>query len=446
LAAVLAVGLLACAGSKESELPTLDPDAPAFRLGERVATVGELNLKYNAFVSMMAQYGMPAPSTEEEIAEYLDMMLEELLGNLSILWQADEMGVSLSAAEMAEIDVVIDMHRQEILNEYKVNAMHAAGGDETTADPADFEEEALLAIDADIQAYYGDENMTFDSYLADYRKDLESQALTEAVRAVALEGATVADEEVQAWYDSELERHKEALAEAPIDYRTFLAQYDSGEIDVPPLYVPEGFARIALITVASEEAIDESYATNRATMAALEAEYGKLMLAGGTDRERLAEIRSEYAALKAETEAVYEAFSEGPKARAEEAYAMLTEEEADFDVVAGKFNKDEATDVRLLYQKERDDSVPEAVWTAAGELEPGAHSAILEVEGTFYIVKLVERLREGPVPLRDVKEQATAAALIERQEVVWKQRQADWLEEAREVVVRYEANYAMIGR
>ena len=452
LALALVVGMAACSCDKTPDEntpdvvdePVLDPEALAFKLDTQEATVGEVASSYESYVSMMSQYGMPAPATDEEIDQALQTILDDLLSKHSIIWKAKEMGITETSPEvLAAFETSMAAERQGFIDQYATMAMEEAG-DASTGNPADYAAQALATINTEIDGF--SPGMDLDAYMVEYYSEfLKTEALATASKAQVVADVTITDADVQGWYDARLAEQQSMLSEAPIDYRTRLQQYEAGVDTVPVLYVPEGFVRISMIALSPEGEIDPAYLDGKTVMDGLEKEYGKLLLEGNKDSARKGEIETEYAKLKEETDALFLPFAEGPKTSAAAAYAEILES-GDFDAAMAKYNAGGSTASQLLYLTDADSTVPETIWTAVGKMEAGQVSEIIEADGAYYIVKLLEVIPGTPVALSSIMDLARTAALAEKQDLAWQQRQSDWLAEAKDAAEFFKDNYAMVGK
>ncbi|MCL2671066.1 MAG: peptidylprolyl isomerase [Clostridiales bacterium] len=411
--------------------------ALAFTLGEYSVTAGEIEDSYYDYVNMMQYYGMPAPATDEEIADIVNSSMDQFLIQYYLLYLADEWGIELSDEELAEVAAAAEEERLAYVEGYTedVRASYEDSG-AAMPDEASLLAEAMERLESDAMYYIG---TSFDEFIENYgdsmRVDLRIGKVQERIEGEI----EVSDEDLQAYYDTLLAQQMTGYAENASMYK-----YDVTTAANPVLWTPEGYARVSIITIAPEGGLPEDYETNAATLADLEAEYGRLMLTN-EDPARQAEIRTEYAELKASRDLAYAEYSAGARTRADEAFAEL-KDGADFDVTMGKYNAYEDADVRLVYLTETDADFVTELWDAIGALELGQFSEIIEVNEVFYIVQLTEKLESKATPFADATEELRAAVLGDRLENFWAEAQTNWLVQARAIAIIYEEAIAYIGK
>ena len=169
------------------------------------------------------------------------------------------------------------------------------------------------------------------------------------------------------------------------------------------------------------------------------------MLNGG-DAERQTEIEEKYAALKAENDALEEAYYGEVRQTIEAAYTAL-QEGMSFEDAMQTYNANAAEygpDERLVYVAGVDTHNGE-IADLAKKLEPGTYSKPTLIDGAYVIVKLVEVLREGPVDRAALGDEILAAAKAALAEDAWEDQFDAWLTEAREIVVYHRETYDMLG-
>ena len=207
------------------------------------------------------------------------------------------------------------------------------------------------------------------------------------------------------------------------------------------LYVPEGVLRVQLIAIAPDAERDLKIETNRAEMAQLEAEYGKLAL-NCENAARQVEILARYAALKAESDELEEAFIGDARTKINRAYEAL-EEETPFEDVMKQYNVDGFTGETLLYT-EGDERYGELCDYAA-ELLVGTYSEPILIDDVYYIVMLIEKPQAGVVDRATIADAIRAAAAANAQDEAWTALYAEWEKEAATAAIRHEDAYATIG-
>ena len=432
----------AATGSAAAEADAGEGDAlPAFTLGDFTVTVGEVRSSYDTIVEYMGYYGLAAPTTAEEIKQYRDMIIEDLLTAKVLPWKAQQMGIELTEEKREQVAREVEELIAEYAGDYLEDAKAELGED---AGAAELALRAREILEQDVADYFG---YPFSQWLEELTASYEENALTEMLQEAFNQGVTVTAEQARAWFDTELANQKESFEE---DYTYFKSQYDAfraGESDTPALYTPEGFGRMQVISFNVDDADSAAYAANELEMTNLEAEYGKLVLRG-LDEDRQAEILARYQELQEKNAGMFQAILENAqKARADVLDGMdmrdAYDKYADLTGVVGYHNY--ADGYVIFYTKEQDADWPEQIWTAACALKEGEVSELLQVGDAYYLVKRLSDLPAGAAAFEDDAEAYAAAALVDQQAEEWNAVQEDWLNEARNAAVFFEDNYAGVG-
>ena len=422
-------------------------ELPAFTLGDFTVTVGEVKSSYNTIVEYMGYYGMAAPSTGEEIKQYRDMIIEDLLSAKVLPWKAKEMGVALTEEKKAEVAREVEELVAEYAADYLDDAKAELGED---AGAAELALKAREILEKDVADYFG---YPFSQWLEELTASYEESALTELLQEEFNKGVTVSEADARAWFDTELANQKESFEEDYSVYKTQVNSYRLGDSAVPALYTPEGFGRMQVLTFDVDEDSSAAYAANEVEMTNLEAEYGKLFLRG-LDEDRLAEIAVRYEELLAQNAVLLQKDRDkAEKARADalkgkeftEIYAANANEEGGIGYYGYAEGDEKRTGVVTFYTKELDTEWPQQVWEAAVALKEGEVSELVQVEDSFYLIKRLADVPAGAAAFEDDPEAYTAAALFDRQAEEWNAVQEDWLHEARNAATFYEDNYAGVG-
>lgn len=422
-------------------------ELPAFTLGDFTVTVGEVRSSYNTIVEYMGYYGMAAPSTGEEIKQYRDMIIEDLLSAKVLPWKAKEMGVALTEEKKAEVAQEVEELVAEYAADYLDDAKAELGED---AGAAELALKAREILEKDVADYFG---YPFSQWLEEMTASYEESALTELLQEEFNKGVTVSEADARAWFDTELANQKESFEEDYSVYKTQVNSYRLGDSAVPALYTPEGFGRMQVLTFDVDEDSSAAYAANEVEMTNLEAEYGKLFLRG-LDEDRLAEIAVRYEELLAQNTVLLQKDREkAEQARTDalngkeftEIYAANANEEGGIGYYGYAEGDEKRTGVVTFYTKELDTEWPQQVWEAAVALKEGEVSELVQVEDSFYLIKRLADVPAGAAAFDDDPEAYTAAALFDRQAEEWNAVQEDWLHEARNAATFYEDNYAGVG-
>lgn len=416
------------ASTNAADTTDYDPDATAIELGSVKITVGEIETMFDQYVSFYSYgYGLD----EETLDQFMRMSEEYLIEYYLPIWKAEQLGVTLSEEEEAEITALAESAKEEERTSIiLLFAEDTYEGEEALTDVSMLTDEQLQAVLADIDAavveYYGD-GFTFDDYLELVYQDSlvyeRSDRLTALLQKNAENAYTVSQEDVDAWYETALDEQRTKYDATPAEF-----WYDADDPETLILYVPEGYARVQVIEFVPDGEPDPAIASNKTAMQALEAEYGALALSG-ENPERQEAIKAEYAALKAENEALEDAYYGEVRASAEEAYKKLQDGEA-FD----------GSDERLVYLNGVDPFDP-GIAEIAKTLTVGAYSEPLPADGSYVIVKLIELLPAGVVDRASIEAQIAEAAVAEQKDELWEAQFDEWFEEAKEAAVYHRDAY-----
>ena len=427
---------------------TSETDAlPAFTLGDFTITVGEVRSSYNTIVEYMGYSGLTAPTTAEEIKQYRDMIIEDLLSAKVLPWKAKEMGIDLTEEKRAEVAREVEELIAEYAGDYLENAKADLG---ENAGAAELALKAREYLEKDVEDYFG---YPFSQWLGEVTASYEEAALTEMLQDVFNQGVTVSEEQARAWFENELAEQKESFEQNYAYYKDQVQAYLLGDSDIPALYTPEGFGRMQVITFDADSNDSATFSANEVEMTNLEAEYGKLVLRG-EDEARQAEILTRYQALQEQNDDLLRDNSEkAGKARTDALNGMdFTEIFNTYSNLPGSmgyYGYDESNPRRdgtvIFYAREQDTEWPEQIWKAVTALKEGEISELLQVGDSFYLIKRLSDLTAGAAAFEDNAAAYTAAALEETRIEEWNAVQEDWLNEARNAAVFYEENYAGVG-
>ncbi len=427
-----------------------DADAIAIELGDIQITAGEVQDAFDQYVSMFAYgYGLD----EETIGQFMGMTEESLVEFYMPQWKANELGITLSDEDEAEIAVQADEMTEEERNEILI-LFAEAYIDDLDAEIEDASEltdnQLVVALDAiheELAGMFG-EGYTFDDYLAmrrasnadELRMDRYSELLQEQFNASVLADAG----EIDAQYEAALAAQKERFDEDPAFY---LACQNSGDVEDDfsvCLYVPAESARLQVICVRPEEP-DDRYAETADKMQALEAEYGALAL-NGENEERRAEIETEYAGLKEQLEAMQTELRRAARTRIDTAFAELSGGKSFEDVMNAYNEPDENGSARSdLVILTNDDPDWSALSEAVAALAPGAYAGPIGIDGDYYIVRLVERIPAGVIDRASVEESFREMLLRNATtSEAWQEQLDAWYTEATEAAVFHRETYEMI--
>ena len=435
------------ATSVPADVGSYDPEAIAVELGDITIKASEIEDAYYYYMSMLESYYSSTPTDDASIKEYRDLAVDDVIRYYVPQWKAAALGVTLSEADEATINVITAQEIEELRNDLICNyAYYYANTDVETYEELTEEEIdiALNQIASELEEYFG-AGYTLDQYLSDqYDVSLANrrmEKLKDVLRQANSDAAEVTEEQITAWYEETLKKQQETFDADPLAYREHLTDYQNGDTKVPALYLPNGLIKVQVIEVLPEAERDIKIDTNRAEMATLEAEYGALVL-NNEDAERQAEIVARYAELKAENEQLEEQFLGEARRTINAAYEAL-EEEAAFETVMESVNTSGAIEMVLLADGE-DSDYPELA-EAAQALLVDTYSEPLLINDGYYIVKRLESEKPGVLDRAENEEAIRAAALDELTGEAWDALYEEWETEALTTAIRHEETYAAVG-
>jgi len=420
---------------------------PAFTLGDFTVTVGEVRSSYNTVVEYMGYYGMSAPTSAEEIGQYRDMIIEDLLSAKVLPWKAQQMGVTLTEEKREKVAREVEELLVEYASDYLEDARSELGED---ADSVALAQRAREILEKDVEEYFG---YPFSQWLEELTTSYEETALSELVQEEFNKGVTVTEEDARAWFASALASQKEDFDGQQASFKEQYQSYALGDSATPALYTPEGFGRMQVLTFDVDPDDSAVFSANDLEMTNLEAEYGKLALQG-RDEDRQAEIVGRYQQLQAaNAELLNKTLQKAEQARTDAlkgtdfkevftAYSLLEGSLGFYGYAEGDPLRDGTV---VFYTLSPDEDWPEQVWNAAVALKEGEISELVQVGDSFYLIKRLADLPAGEASFEDDPQTYTAAALADRQTQEWDAVQEDWINEARNAAVFYEENYAGVG-
>ena len=446
---LILVSVCACSSKKDpaDKMETvqvnthIDHDATAATVGDEVITAGEVEDAYNEYVQMYSYYGQPAPTEDADIETLQDTVVEMLVKTRILAVKAKENGCDkLTEEQEKELEQTLAEEEANLINYYL----------EEGSDPSDSKarEAAINLINADLLSYGWD--MGFEEYMQYLRDYYEETYANQNLENLIKEKAVVSAEEVQAYYDALLEDQTVTM-EDPTQYLNGEMDYEMGAGDIV-VVVPENYARIKVLTVQPEGAIDESYESIRTEMASLEAEYGKLVLSGSEDSDRIAEIEKDYADRKASADVMQEEYICEAREKIQDAYEKL-QSGTSFDEVFAEYNEDTVYTAYpeigekgyLILLTDEDGYWSEIIRDTASGLKAGEYSEIISEEDMYHIVYMVGEETPGQKQLEDIRDAVTKLALAEKQEEVWETTQDEWTAD-RSIVTLYPDAYRPIGK
>lgn len=358
----------------------------------------------------------------EQTAELKNNLLDEMISDEVLRQMAEELGLTpLSEEELQSIEEDADEYFDTL----------------ETSLRSEFESQALYDPTIDVEAQVEEEMQAHEDsgYTRDYVVDqLTTITIGNKVYDYIMEDFSLTDEELQAYYDEQLQAQKD-LAES--DPETAVQNYLNGENDID-LYIPEGVKDSAkmikhiLIKIPDDmqEAISllESNETSDEEAASEE---------DGTSESAVkpSQVLKDYALndIRDEAEAVLAKVNSGE----------------DFDTLIQTYGDDpgmeseENANGYLVY--EGVSMVDEFVEAAMQLKNVGDTSGLVASSYGYHILKYVGEPTTGQVAFEDVKDDIETLLFSDAESEYWNNQMAQWQEEYNVERVTFEATEAELN-
>ena len=326
-----------------------DRDAVAVKVGDKYTiTKGEIADQYNYMVSMYSAYGMSAPSTDEDIAAMQDNVIASLVTEKIKLYEADQLGITLSDEKKAEVEKQVDEQMTNYTDSFREQAKQEGAADVDARAMEIFQEQITAAgMDLDVDGFH--------SYMVDRYSE---EAIKDALKAEITKGVTATDDEIQKYYDDLLKSQKDTYTATPGDFGYAAEDFQMNGGD-PMLYTPEGYVRVRSISISPAGEVSADYTELKDELTAIETKYGTAALSALADKyaaknapatdtsinvttgeiEGGAQMVSDYMTKKAAADTLYEEFIKDARDKANEAIASL-DAGTSFEDVLKKYGED----------------------------------------------------------------------------------------------------------
>ena len=450
------------ATASDAQYSDKELDEVAVKIGkDYTITKGDILDQYNSLVEMYSYYGMSAPTADEDIEAMQDNVVSSLVSEKIQLYEANEMGVTLTDAQKADVAEQTEEQMSYYLDSFRTQAQSEGATDvETRANEIFQEQLDAASMDMDVEG--------FRAYLTE---NYENIALMDALKAKVTEGVTATDDEVQDYFDNLLSTQTETYTTTPSDYLNAAEGYQMNGGD-PMLYTPEGYVRVRSITISPAEDVSDEYTTLKTDMDTIANEYGAAALEALADKyaatgadasntsvaisaaeiEGGAQLVSDYLTKKAAADAMYEEYVKDARAKANEAYAAL-ESGTSFADVLTKYGEDSMytdypsfVDTGLLMYVGGEDTVWDPTLVdAVKQLKDGEYSAVIQIDNMFYILQLVGAEPAATKTLDQVTDAIKAQVIAANADTLWNETLEKW-ENDTSITTYYEDVYRDIGK
>ena len=457
---LLVVVLIFSACGKDTEL-TAEPKGT-----DIVASIGDETITYSLYKAAFESYYQYMEmlgntiSSEQELNEYQDMILEYLLMDMLAIYNAEQDGFVLSEEKRAEAIAQAETELQDVYDAY----MEYAESD-YQEDPSKTVQEYFDEYISELSEYYVGEKLDFAGYSERYIDETIRSYVIEAYKESVCVSFDVSETDIVNWYaeinDSDRRAYSTNPEQFKFDQEYFEKYFGTSDEAYPVTYVPEGYSRIMDIVVYPSGTLSDEYKSKQSRMKAIYDEFSELAfedaLSGSSNNsELISSLIEEYRRLDQECRDMYDDYIRDARAKIDMAFEEL-ENGADFadvmmrysenDVVVGSETaagcaafQTKGQIISLEYECQLDWS--DTVKEIFSMLAIGEYSRVFtDDDGSLHIIKYVSDIAPGDILLDDVREAVTYFVKADSNEEKWDELMQVWLDDPNIVrnmpIVRY---------
>ena len=421
MALLLAMGLLLALTACGEVSPEEDAATVVAEVNGEAITKGEATPIYEAYTQQtISYYSALGSAVDAANASFITDMktttLNMLAEGLALSQKAEELRLSLTEEEMAEVETESQASFDEMVQSY----MESYGVDEATAEQAMENQGYSL----EILRYLGERN-----------------AVEEKLYDHVVADVSVGEEEIQASYD-------ELVATAQQTYADNPGQYGSDVSMGSTIYVrPEGYRYIKNLVIALPEETQTQVTEleNELYQAMQNQYYYQDMLSyqgPSMDAETLLRYNNlvdtytqEIANLQTQIDNQINTGKQQVLAQAEEVLALCQAEGADFDALMEEYNDDTVTDESILANgypvcAESATYVAEFTDAAMALQAVGDISGLVETDYGYHILMYAGDVDPGVTPLEEVHDAIADDLLAQKQSDAYEAAYQQWLDDA----------------
>ncbi len=391
---------------------------------------------YNQY-NQWYQYGYTSQYYDTSESSILSELLDSYTRNFVLLNKAEELGLDkeLTEEELTEINTTAQENYDSMIESVGSNYITSgAVGD---------------ALHDEAVAYAESHDMTT---LDEYVKEARESKLLEKIEEYVKGGVTVTDEDLQAKLD-------ELVASAKAEYEADLSAYGTSVNNGSTVYyAPAGYRYIKhiLIQFGDEDtaAVSEKQTAKAAAQTDLDsastalADAEKALADAAADADKTA-LQTAVDEAKAAADAASEALTAASaaydealaaaatniQARADEVYALVTAEGADFDALMAEYGEDPGMQSEPAMTNgyavcASTAFVPEFLEAAMALENVGDISGEVVSSYGIHIIKYVSDIAEGAVSLDSVRDSLTETVKTAKETAAFDEALAGWMETA----------------
>lgn len=439
------------------------------KVGDLTVTKGDYKEAFNQMLSYYSYFGQDPTSSADQLKSFQDNVLDSLIQTKVEEYQAKKQGF---AAPNAEDQKKIDDEVDKYMTQWGDAAKSQAEAEKASDSSISVDKRTNEIFKDTVKQAIGKEmdQATTKKWLIDY---FTPQYLIDEYKASFDSKITVTDDDVKAAFDKKLASDKTALTATPssfsseqISYEQYLADQanpdsstDTSTVTLPPLFVPEGYARVRIIKSTPDAELGTDYTDKTAQMADLEAQIGKLSTTPDeqtANAAKIADLQSQYSAARAEAEKLKSDVFAPAKAKIDEAYGKLTggtsfdevlktyTKDSDFTSETGPFFK---TGIPFYTKADKEDTTwSDSIKAAVAALTaPGSYTGVLSDDSAYYIIQYVGPEAAGERKLEDYKDIFHKSTLTAKQSDEWNAAVSEWTKDTT-VVTKYDNLIRDVGQ
>lgn len=362
------VSLCACAAvnGPEAVVATVD-GVPIYRW--------EVDYLYEKNYDYMVSMTDVDPENPDHVKVVKEGYLEQLIADTAMNLYAEEQGYGLTDEEKAQVDGEYRQLREKSIANY---------AKKHDGDTALGEEDYLSNLK--------EQHLTEEALL----QNMYNTAMREKMSADLYASISSSEDAINEYYEMEIESDKEFYTdnysqyEADNAYDSFTVMYHPADyVRFKPIYIAipqESFSRMTELTSEITSAKSELAIL---TMQKGESDYSVLRL-----KKEIGEKEAEFGTLRAEA-------LQSIRSRAEEVFGRVSSGE-DFDALVAEYGDDSGMDVPpyrdygYLCCEETTKFYDEVKSAALALQNIGDTSGLIETDGGYFILKLVDKIEKGP--------------------------------------------------